>query len=226
MSSKTNTTMMLKSDWHQIWNCIHIVCKVYNPKVQYAQSALKCFFQCLYDLLPDEHACFSLDAFMNQNPIENCFESNEKTFEWSYNLHNYINIIKRRKGQQTIDISLNDAIQKYSHLNKTDWANAIWFLMHFIAYNLPEKIHRDIADSYKALIVSIRYLIPCPDCSNHMHEYLSENDIEPFLEGNRSLFYWTWVFHNSVSKRIHKPCPSINSIIHLYARNYNKDLSF
>lgn len=217
--SSSKKVMMLKDDWHQLWYCIHIICKVYNPKGEYAQSALICFFECLVDLIPDENACYSLNSFMKQNPIEKYLESNDKTFEWSYNLHNFLNIIKRRKGQKTYDISLREAKENYSHLTKKDWAHAVWFLIHFIAFNLPKKIERDIADSYKALIVSLRYLIPCPECSNHMHEYLSENNIEPFLIGNREIFYWTWVFHNSVNKRINKPCPNINSIIHLYARN-------
>ncbi len=218
MSNRVKQPRMRKDDWHQLWYCIHVICRVYNPQGEYAQSALICFFECLVDLIPDNNACFSLDEFMKQNPIEKYLDSNDHTFEWSYSLHNYINLIKRRKGQKTHDISMKEMIDNYSNLRKSDWAHAVWFVIHFLAINLPEEIEPDVADSYKALIVSLRYLIPCPECSAHMHEYLSENEIDKFLSGNRELFYWTWVFHNSVSKRLNKPCPNINSVVELYSR--------
>ncbi len=220
--SSSNTAItsatISKEDWHKIWSSIHIICKVYNPKTLHASKALICFFECLVDLLPHKSACHILNSFMKQNPLEESVESSDKVFEWSYYLHNYLNIMKRRKGQTVVDISLEEAKEEYSTLNKTMWGNALWFLIHYIAYNLPEKITPEIASSYKAFIVSLRYLIPCPECGKHMHEYLSENVIDDFLVSNRSLFYWTWVFHNSVNKRLNKPCPSINQVVEIYSR--------
>lgn len=210
--------IVLKEDWHQLWYSIHVICKIYNPSGEYASKALMCFFECLVDLLPDKNACHTLNSFMQQNSLDECVDSTDKVFEWSYNLHNYVNFIKRRKGQITHDISLQETKKNYSNLNKTKWAHAVWFLIHYIAFNLPEKLTPDIANSYKAMIVSLRYLIPCPECSTHMHQYLGENLIDDFLVSNRAVFYWTWVFHNSVNKRLHKPSPSIKEISNIYYR--------
>lgn len=202
--------------WNTIWKCIHVIGKTFDPDNENAKESFVCLFECLVDLLPDDMARKNLSSFMQQYPVERYIQSNIKTFEWTYRLHSYINLIKRRQGQLSNDITIQQAHTKYSMITKPDWARPIWFLIHFIAANLPLNLTQQQKISFKALIVCLRYLLPCEECRGHMSQYINSTEIDPYLDTRNSVFTWTFNFHNAVNKRLNKPLLDIKQAFVMY----------
>lgn len=198
----------MSSSWNNIWKAIHVIGKTFDPTNDSAKESFVCFFECLADLLPDIFVCKTLSGFMSQYPPERFIVSGDKAFEWTYRLHSYVNLTKKRQGQLSDDITFEQAYKNYSNISKPDWAIPIWFLIHYIAANLPERLSQQQAISFKAMIVCLRYLLPCEECRKHMTEYISKTEIDPYLGTKNTVFYWTWEFHNSVNVRTNKkPLP-------------------
>lgn len=190
--------------WHNVWDVIHIQGKTFDTRSENSRESFICFFECLGDLLPNLEYRTNLKNFMYQYPLSSIIFTAENTFEWSYRLHSYINLIKRVEHKPSSDISLTEAHSKYSYINKDDWARPTWFLIHFIARNLPAKIPPEQRIALKAFVVCLRYLLPCSICRNHMNEYISGTEIDSYLLTRDSFFFWTWRFHNEVNKRLGK----------------------
>lgn len=203
----------------QLWNTIHIVGKTFSPKKQDAKAAFVCFFECLSDLIPDENFRKTLKSFIQQTPPENYLSSSERSFQWTYELHSYFNLVKKKQGQLTNDISLNQAISIYSSITKTDWGNAFWFIIHYLSANLPERINGTYQTSFIALIMCIRFLIPCEECMYHMTEYITKTNIYPYMSSGKNAFQYTWEFHNTVSTRLKKNTLSFQDALNMYTIN-------
>jgi len=203
----------------QLWRAIHIVGKTFSPKDDDTKFAFVCFFDCLGDLLPDENYKQTLRSFISQTHPENYTSSSEKAFQWTYELHSYVNLVKKRQGQLANDISLDQAVNNYSNITKTDWGNAFWFIMHYISANLPERLTEKYNTAFIALIMCIRFLIPCEECKYHMTEYIMKTDIHPFMSTNKTVFQYTWAFHNAVSTRVKKNTMPFQEALNMYVNN-------
>ena len=194
----------MSSAWNYIWKTIHIIGKTFNPQDENAKESFVWFFRCLVDLIPDTQASKTLSSSM--------------AFEWTYKLHSYVNLIKKRQGQLSDDITLEQAHKKYSMITKPDWANPMWFLIHYFAANFPEKISQQQAVSYKTFIACMRYLLPCTECRGHMNNYITNNDIDPYLGTRNDLFFWGFTFHNAVNARLKKQIIGLDVAFAMYIR--------
>lgn len=204
---------------HQLWKAIHIIGKTFTSKDNDTRSAFICFFDCLGDLLPDENYRKTLKSFISQTPPEKYISSSDKTFQWTYELHSYANLVKKRRGQLANDISIEKALSMYENITKTDWGNSFWFIIHHIAANLPEKLSEHNQTAFVALIMCIRFLIPCDECRYHMTEYITKTNIYPFIGSGKNAFQYTWAFHNAVSERIKKNTMQFQEAYSLYVNN-------
>lgn len=210
----------MNSSWNNnIWKAIHVLGKTFDPSGDTAKESFVCFFECLVDLLPDRSSCNTLSSFMTQYPLERFVSSGDKAFEWTYRLHSFVNLTKKRQGQLSTDITFEQAYKKYSDITKPDWSIPIWFLMHYISANLPEKLSHQQSISFKAMIVCLRYLLPCEECRGHMSQYISKTEIDPYLGTKNTLFYWTWEFHNNVNTRTSKPILSFDEAYKMYRKH-------
>lgn len=63
---------------------------------------------------------------------------------------------------------------------------------------------------------------PCKYCRTHCQQYLQNNPIEDFIGVKRNgenvgIFIWTWMFHNAVNARLHKPYTDWDTAYNMYA---------
>jgi hypothetical protein len=200
----------------QLWNSIHMVGRTFIPGSNDTKTGFVCFFDCLSDLLPNDVYRRVLKSFIVQNPSSNSVNSQSEAFRWTYNLHAYANLVKRRQGQLTNDITLEQAMKKYANVNKTDWGNAFWFIIHYIAANLPERLSLSQQTSFIAFIMCISYLIPCAECKQHMALYITQTDIRPYAPYRKTAFQYTCEFHNNVNGRLSKPTVEIQKAYTVY----------
>ncbi len=199
-----------------LWDFIHCVGKTYNPNANSSKQSFICVFECLTVLLPNKEYRNTLHQFIQQTPIEPYLSSNQKAFEWTYKLHSFVNLVRKRSGQLVSDITLEQANEKYKFLPKNRWGNAYWFAMHYLACNIPIKIPNNLAVSYKAFIVCMNYLIPCGECQFHMNEFINHNEIDSYLTTRNRIFQYGWYFHNKVNERIKTPMRDYKEMFELY----------
>ena len=84
----------------------------------------------------------------------------------------------------------------------------IWILLHI-------KSKHATTLQTKNEFIDLMYLLsvefPCGKCRGHIQEYLRDHPFEPFMNmlnekgEDVGMFKWTWMFHNTVNNRIHKP---------------------
>lgn len=211
----------MNTSWHHIWKAIHVIGKTFDSSNEFARESFVCFFDCLQDLLPDISARNTLSSFMQQNPVERSISTNKDAFEWTFSLHSFVNYTKQKQGQLSDNITKEQAYTKYSNITKSDWSHPTWFLMHYIAANLPLNVSYQQRTSFKAFIVSLRYLLPCPECRHHMSEYITSTEIDPYLSHGKDVFQWTWTFHNAVNARLGTPTISFQEAIKMYQNTTN-----
>lgn len=198
---------------NNIWTAIHTYGKTYNATKDNKCEYLSCFLKCLSKLLPDEVMREIMNNFIKQNPPNRC---NNELFEWTFKLHSYYNLVLKKRGQYPEDISFKKLSEEYSFITKTDWGRPTWFLMHYIAANLPEKLTEDDATTFKAFVVCLSFILPCDECKKHMNMYISNAEIDPYLKRGKDVFKWTWIFHNNVNKRLNKPQLELEKAYNLY----------
>ena len=105
-------------------------------------------------------------------------------------------------------------------MDPTIWGPPMWFVMHSITFNYPEKptaverrIHRDFFHN-------IAHVLPCSVCRNHFEHVLREYPIEPHLDTRASLVQWLVDVHNIANERDGKPRLPIDVVLSQYMRVY------
>lgn len=84
----------------------------------------------------------------------------------------------------------------------------IWYSIHILAKNAITEAKKNEFIDYMYLL-SVEF--PCGNCRNHIQVYLNEHPFDPFMNlvnekgEDVGMFKWTWMFHNAVNARLHKP---------------------
>ena len=84
----------------------------------------------------------------------------------------------------------------------------VWWLLHLQAKHATTDVKKNefIDNMY---LLSVEF--PCGKCRSHIMEYLKEHSFDPYLNLHNEkgedigMFKWTWMFHNAVNIRLHKP---------------------
>ena len=93
-------------------------------------------------------------------------------------------------------------------LNKTEWGNATWDMLHSISFKYPYDPSKEEQNAFISLIKSLQYLLPCVYCKEHWTKFLSENlkDNEHNIAKNkRSASEFLVYAHNHVNTQLGKP---------------------
>lgn len=99
-----------------------------------------------------------------------------------------------------------------------------WYNIHTSAKNA---INDDKKKFFIDLIYFIRDNMKCSKCHNHFSNYILNNPFDPFMhltndQGDQiGLFKWSWIFHNAVNSRLHKPIIDWDTAWNLYSDNDN-----
>ena len=95
------------------------------------------------------------------------------------------------------------------------WGPHIWYTIHSIAMNYPDKPTNTDKTNMFSFIISLSYVLPCEGCLSHFKEVITfgyknkgngENIsplTEDILSSRATFFKWTYDIHAWVSK--HKP---------------------
>jgi hypothetical protein len=199
--------------WNEIISMLYILAKTHQPN---NRDSFICLVECIRDLYPELWYQRALANFMHQEKIK-------QPFDWTYKLDMYINLLKRREGQLNIDtFTLEQMNEKYSFVTKPVWSSVVWYVMHYIAANLPRNLHEQQKVIFRAFIVCLYQLLPCRECQEHMHVYLQQYELGYYLSQPSGAFIWTWEFHNAVNNRLKKPLMNLEDAYRLYIITKNR----
>jgi len=84
------------------------------------------------------------------------------------------------------------------------WGPGVWFNIHLLAAKADDAESKEFYITYINTVINN---LPCMECRKHAGKYLEEHPLVSFLTDSdpEGLFRWSWIFHNFVNTRLHKP---------------------
>lgn len=83
------------------------------------------------------------------------------------------------------------------------WGPGTWFVGHTTAASV---VKDDDQKRFSIWWDNIIDKLPCLECRTHGKRYKEENPVERYfeMENKTGCLFWSWMFHNSVNRRINK----------------------
>jgi hypothetical protein len=91
------------------------------------------------------------------------------------------------------------------HIPPEVWGPFFWYTIHITALGYPVNPTYAHKKSAKEFFEALRFLIPCPICSEHYIAHLEKYPITPHLDLRTDIFRWTVLLHNEVNNTLKKP---------------------
>lgn len=193
------------------------------------KKGLRCYIQSLVDLVPSSVASKLIENFITNNSSatksidknKNLLPENIRAFTrgdlfsqindkismfiFAYLLNCYLS--ENLHGQTPNYQQLSDK-WRAGNISKRDWGRAFWFVIHCsAAYPMTNnnRLNNSWILAYTAMIVCLRFLLPCPKCRIHLEKNLALLKINDYTSNQESIFEWSWMLHNIVNKDENKP---------------------
>ena len=109
-------------------------------------------------------------------------------------------------------------------MNQNIWGSPMWFSLHTITMNYPNKPTYAQKKDYKNFFTSLQYIIPCTVCRRNYQRHLKELPLEQSLNNRKTLVYWLIDMHNMVNAEIGKKIMSYKNVIDKYEKIYDKKI--
>jgi hypothetical protein len=100
------------------------------------------------------------------------------------------------------------------------WGPHLWFYLHTAAMNYPLKPSSEQQKGMKEWLCSLKWTIPCKDCSNHYGSYIEshKSELNSVCSNRDSLFEFLVKIHNKVNARSGKPIISVEDAKKMYVQ--------
>jgi hypothetical protein len=201
-----------------LWPAVFSIARAYNASLD-SQNAFTCFVYSLGKILPEDIGNEITFYSITIAPMYRYLSSSEQLLKWCWGLHNAITTHLTNKGiKGLVPISLSDVYLIYNPTNMTKafWGRPTWKLIHSIASLCPLNYDKNVFTSFKAFMTCLTYLLPCRECRLHLTENLSQLPIDNYLKSRNDVFYWSYLLHQTVNKRLNKKGISYNEALKLY----------
>lgn len=105
-------------------------------------------------------------------------------------------------------------------MNTSDFTNpeifgpGVWFVLHTMAIKCATGEDKSC---FEVLVADVRENMKCMECKMHMRHFLSLEPLSAYRDQPQGYFYWSWLFHNEVNRRLNKPQPSYDDAYNYYA---------
>jgi len=165
-------------------------------------------------------------------------QDNEGLFLWIYLLHSFlVGIVNRKFAQQTYAQqqsnpysvsmmstpykmympSVAELKENYDPRKMTisDWGQAVWYILHTTALHAPQPLEQSF-QLYKQMVYSLRYLLPCARCKQHLTQNVNYIDFDTCPRNHHELFKCSWRLHNIVNQATGKPIMPLEQALSFY----------
>ena len=98
------------------------------------------------------------------------------------------------------------------------WGPHLWFYLHTAAANYPVNPSQAQKNGMKEWLCSLRWTIPCSNCSNHFGKYIEKHssELDDVCSSRDKLFSFLHEIHNKVNERKNKPLMTLEKARELY----------
>jgi len=100
------------------------------------------------------------------------------------------------------------------------WGPPLWFSMHTITMNYPDKPSYVQQRNYHDFFHSLKHVLPCDACREHYTELLKLYPIGPALGSRDDLIAWLVSIHNHVNTRVGKKRITVDQMYEAYNSIY------
>ena len=98
-------------------------------------------------------------------------------------------------------------------MDKSFWGPSTWTSIHFAGAGYTPDRQR----SFTQFIYSLRSLLPCNKCCEHLTQNLQVHQLSPHYFANaNNLLYWTYQLHDLVNKQLRKTSISYRQVQQFY----------
>ena len=111
-------------------------------------------------------------------------------------------------------------------MDTTIWGPLLWFTLHTLSFNYPEKPNYVEKQQHLLFFESLKSLLPCSICRNHYKDFLQKQPISPYLDNKNSLKRWVLDCHNNVNKLSSKKIWTLKELDNYYNNIYNNKENF
>ena len=218
---KLSTTKKGKDFWGPPqWGIIHIVCYTYKEGTE---KELLEYFWILTYLLPCDYCKKHLiEKLKNQQPVKYVKQGREGVFLFSYIIHDLANqhITKYTKNSK-YSPSFEDVKKQYKEIMESGlWMSYVWASIHILAATLRQ----EHSDEYKKMLYLLCVLLP-QTAGNTLKDILTKYPIDPYLRNNNDAFFYTYMMHDIVNKKLGKTSPPYKDVKNYYFSSLGEECS-
>lgn len=197
------------------WVLTHTLCTIYTPE---QSDSFKKYIAGLGGVFPCANCRKHFVSNLRKIDVNKYLESNDKLFEWSYIMHDLVNISKNVESPPYDGVKefyfntlLTHPSPSFTKIKPSIFAGpAGWVLIHSSAVKYSP--HSD-KHAYKMFIQSLIELYP--DNSLFI-EAVNKFDLNEALKSNDALFRWTYDVHDYISVKKRMKSPNFESIKKYY----------
>ena len=135
---------------------------------------------------------------------------------WVYLLHAFF--VSQTPAASTTPLPLfSEAVRMYDthNVDIRIWGNAVWYVLHTASLYAPEPLTESF-EHYRQLLLSLRNLLPCEKCRNHLTQNVNYIDFDRCGRTNLDLFKCSWKLHNIVNQATNKPLMDLQTALKMY----------
>lgn len=186
------------------WAVIHILAICLRPKT--AKEYLE-FLWLLTRLLPCDYCKKNLIKKLRDHPPDKFLSSSEQAFMYTYILHDLANQHISQYHPKTPKISppfddvRDNYLQGLQSRGAGFWGPPMWTAIHVLAVTL----RTENAEDFKRFLELLVVLLPDQRSRDTMEWILLEYLPDAYLRNNHDAFFYTYMIHDLVNKRLRKP---------------------
>ena len=105
-------------------------------------------------------------------------------------------------------------------MDATKWGSPLWFFLHTISVNYPEKPTYKDKSQYYDFFYNLQNILPCQSCKINYIKHLQRNPISPNLDSRQALVNWVVKIHNLVNIEGGKPIMDTATVVKKYKDIY------
>ncbi len=110
------------------------------------------------------------------------------------------------------------------NLDPKIWGPYGWLFIQSSILSYPNNPNNNEKENFKQFIESLRVILPCLKCRDHMSDYIKKNPLdENILKNRENLIKWILEAQNNVNKINNKKTITYREFINYYKNHYSMD---
>lgn len=116
---------------------------------------------------------------------------------------------------------MSNSLETHQPNMKTQtWGPPMWKTLHAVSFGYPENPGPSCKNAYKDFFASLKSVLPCSPCRRHYARMISTPTCKlsnKIFRNRNTLTRWLVRLHNTVNRKMRKPCLSYKVVCEQYA---------